>query len=158
MTTSEKLRSMSEEELSRKFYELTDELVPNYGNCKTIEGEIIRAINKLEYRLLNDRDFPHYGYGRETSRPALLFLCNHQDIPAEIREVANIILNTDYCDNTDHFSSDIDEMKDEIVFHILAMRANGTPFTQNKVDMFDYADESCVDDDYEEEEEEEEEE
>ena len=58
----------------KTFAELTDELMPDSGHADTLEGEILRAINKIAYRLFNDGDLPTEGYGVETSGPALMFL------------------------------------------------------------------------------------
>ncbi len=53
---------------------LWDELVPIHGNCDTVAGEIIRAVNRVIYRFYNDGDIAGHGYGRETVNPAIRFL------------------------------------------------------------------------------------
>lgn len=43
-----------------KFYfeglDLYDKLVPKEGSCKTIEGELLRAVSRIKYRWFNDGD------------------------------------------------------------------------------------------------------
>ena len=55
---------------------LYGKLVPNSGNSDTLEGEMLRAINKIIYRYYNDGDYYHEGYGVETAAPAHSFLLN----------------------------------------------------------------------------------
>ena len=49
-------------------------LVPTNGNCNTLRGEILRAANKIDYRLYNDGDKVGSGYGHQTCDPAARFL------------------------------------------------------------------------------------
>ncbi len=49
-------------------------LVPQVGNCNTLRGEVIRAANKIDYRLYNDGDKVGSGYGHQTCDPAARFL------------------------------------------------------------------------------------
>lgn len=49
-------------------------LVPQSGSCATLRGEILRAANKIEYRLYNDGDKVGAGYGHTTCDPAARFL------------------------------------------------------------------------------------
>lgn len=49
-------------------------LVPVNGNCNTLRGEILRAANKIDYRLYNDGDKVGSGYGHQTCDPAARFL------------------------------------------------------------------------------------
>lgn len=49
-------------------------LVPANGNCNTLRGEILRAANKIGYRLYNDGDKVGSGYGHQTCDPAARFL------------------------------------------------------------------------------------
>jgi hypothetical protein len=43
-------------------------------NCNTLRGEILRAANKIDYRLYNDGDKVGSGYGHQTCDPAARFL------------------------------------------------------------------------------------
>lgn len=49
-------------------------LVPQSGNCTTLRGEVIRAANKIDYRLYNDGDKVGAGYGHQTCDAAARFL------------------------------------------------------------------------------------
>ena len=53
---------------------LFDELVEGIGKSKTVAGEILRAVNRIQYRWYNDGDMAGSGYGRETVNPAVRYL------------------------------------------------------------------------------------
>lgn len=53
-------------ELEKRSEVLFEKLVPDQGMCETLEGESLRAINKLIYRYYNDGDYWFDGYGIET--------------------------------------------------------------------------------------------
>ena len=55
-------------------------LVPSMGNAGTMEGEILRAINKIVYRYYNDGDKYFEGYGCETAGPCHAFLVDDTPI------------------------------------------------------------------------------
>ena len=63
-------------ELEDRNEPLYDELVPVSGDAETLEGEMLRAINKIIYRYYNDGDKYYEGYGTETAGPAHSFLIN----------------------------------------------------------------------------------
>ena len=63
-------------ETEKRISVLFDKLVPGSGNADTVEGEIIRAINRIIYRWGNDGDHFARGYGAETAGPAHSFLVN----------------------------------------------------------------------------------
>lgn len=48
--------------------------VPPSGNAPTLGGEMVRAMNRIGYRYLNDGDKLNDGYGRETVNPAARYL------------------------------------------------------------------------------------
>jgi len=56
------------------FEELLTKLMPDNGPAGTLEGEILRAVNRISYRYYNNGDLPTRGYGIETSGHALMFL------------------------------------------------------------------------------------
>jgi hypothetical protein len=60
------------EDRNEKFFDL----VPGAGSADTIEGEMLRAINRIVYRYYNDGDEYMRGYGTETAGPAHSFLIN----------------------------------------------------------------------------------
>ncbi len=63
-------------ELEDRNEPLYDKLVPGQGDAETVEGEMLRAINRIVYRYYNDGDEYHTGYGTETAGPAHSFLVN----------------------------------------------------------------------------------
>jgi hypothetical protein len=125
---------MSNEKLETRSDVLFGKLVPGSGNAGTMEGEMLRAINKIVYRHYNDGDYFFTGYGCETAGPAHSFLIQGcplsyklkpifvkaitytSDYEKVIYEVLEIIL--DYIDsrNGDHEVSDVDMYDFESVF------------------------------------------
>ncbi len=63
-------------ELEDRNEPLYDKLVPGQGDAETVEGEMLRAINRIVYRFYNDGDKYFEGYGTETAGPAHSFLIN----------------------------------------------------------------------------------
>jgi hypothetical protein len=63
-------------ELEARNKPLFDKLVPGQGTAETLEGEMLRAVNRLVYRYYNDGDKYNEGYGTETAGPAHSFLVN----------------------------------------------------------------------------------
>ena len=71
-----KINEFVGKELEDRNEPLYDKLVPGSGAAETVEGEILRAINKIIYRYYNDGDEYYTGYGIETAGPAHSFLVN----------------------------------------------------------------------------------
>ena len=65
---------------------LFKKLVPRNGNADTLEGEILRAMNKVAYRYWNDGDIYNKGYGRETVNPAMNFLKKYKNLVPGLAE------------------------------------------------------------------------
>ncbi len=65
-----------EGELEKRNEALYDVLVPGSGKTGTVEGEMLRAINKIVYRWWNDGDKFYEGYGAETAGPSHSYLIN----------------------------------------------------------------------------------
>jgi len=63
-------------ELEARNNPLYNKLVPGQGNAETVEGEMLRAMNRIAYRYYNDGDKYFQGYGTETAGPAHSFLVN----------------------------------------------------------------------------------
>jgi hypothetical protein len=63
------------------------QLVPGMGKCDTVEGEMLRAINKIIYRKYNDGDYFFEGYGCETAGPAHSYLINESPIAKRLNEI-----------------------------------------------------------------------
>ena len=70
------LKEFVGKELEDRNEPLYDKLVPGNGDAETVEGEMLRAINRIVYRFYNDGDKYFEGYGTETAGPAHSFLVN----------------------------------------------------------------------------------
>ena len=64
---------------------LFDKLVANSGASETVEGEILRAVNRIIYRWGNDGDYFWTGYGAETVGPAMAYLITSFGMPDELQ-------------------------------------------------------------------------
>ena len=71
-----KINEFVGKELEDRNEPLYDKLVPGQGDAETVEGEMLRAINRIIYRYYNDGDEYFRGYGIETAGPAHSFLVN----------------------------------------------------------------------------------
>lgn len=74
-------------EATKKMEALFDELVPDEGPAKTVAGEIVRAVSRLEYRYYNDGDKIGCEYGNETCNSAARYLGNYNKLRNIIRTV-----------------------------------------------------------------------
>ena len=63
------------------------QLIPGSGKCDTVEGEMLRAINKIIYRYYNDGDYFFEGYGCETAGPAHSYLINESPLAKRLNEI-----------------------------------------------------------------------
>ena len=112
------------EDRNEEFYHL----VPGQGKADTMEGEMLRAINKIVYRWYNDGDEYHIGYGTETAGPAHSFLVNANH-PLKAKLYAMFTRGTDY-------ETTIKAVLEEILDYIEGMAGNYTDNTLG--DMLDY--------------------
>jgi len=126
-------------ELEDRNEPLYDELVPGSGKADTVEGEMLRAINRIVYRYYNDGDEYHTGYGTETAGPAHSYLVN---APHPIRYEVTTLFK-----NGTNYEQTIKDVLDRILDHIESRRGKYTP---NSEDMYDYEPE-FEDDEFEEE-------
>ena len=70
------LKEFIKKELEDRNEPLYAKLVPSNGDAETLEGEMLRAINRIIYRWFNSGDKYYEGYGTETAGPAHSFLVN----------------------------------------------------------------------------------
>tara|TARA_R110000822_G_scaffold135385_1_gene272955 strand:- start:277 stop:762 length:486 start_codon:yes stop_codon:yes gene_type:complete len=119
---------------------LYDKLVAGSGKSDTMEGEMLRAINRIVYRYYNDGDEYHTGYGTETAGPAHSFLVNANT------GVRSAMVRL-FSDGT-NYEETIEDALEHILSHIEAKQGKYTKNTAG--DMFDY-DAEFEDDTYEEE-------
>jgi len=118
---------------------LYDKLVAGSGKSDTVEGEMLRAINRIVYRYYNDGDEYHTGYGTETAGPAHSFLVNANH---PLRSLVSTLFK-----KGTNYEQTIKDVLDAILDHIESRQGKYTP---NNEDMYDYESE-FEDDTYEEE-------
>ena len=119
---------MINKKLETRNENLYDKLVPGMGNAKTVEGEMLRAINRIAYRYYNDGDEYHTGYGTETAGPAHSFLVNASH-PLKSAMVKIFGDGTNY-------EQTIKDALSTILDYIESRQGKYTP--NNVGDMFDY--------------------
>lgn len=117
-------------ELEKRNEVLYDKLVPGSGAAGTIEGEMLRAMNRLIYRYYNDGDKYFEGYGTETAGPAHSFLvnANHPQKSAMIKLFTEPRGDSEY-------EQMLKDALDVILDHIESRQGN---YTESNEDMFDY--------------------
>ena len=133
------LKESVSKDLENRNQPLYDELVAGSGESDTMEGEMLRAINRIVYRYYNDGDEYHTGYGIETVGPAHSFLVNAN---TEVKSAMNMIFK-----NGTNYEKTIEDALEHILSHIEAKQGKYTKNTAG--DMFDY-DAEFEDDTYEE--------
>tara|TARA_Y100000361_G_C11149290_1_gene340068 strand:- start:496 stop:1473 length:978 start_codon:yes stop_codon:yes gene_type:complete len=136
-------------EMEKRNEKLFSELVPGSGNADTIEGEILRAINRIVYRYYNDGDFFYRGYGTETAGPAHSFLINSNDIPFQLQSTLTSTFNKAIDAPEEGYERLIKFALEQILDYIEGKDGN---YTKSNENMFDYPsefeDEEDYDDDY----------
>ncbi len=128
---------------------LFNKLVPVQGKCETLEGETLRAINRIIYRYFNDGDYWFTGYGIETAGAAETFLRLHA--PIDLRPELNESYGTEDKDYEKPLIVALEKILDYI--------ESRTQYAPNHQDMHDceprYEEDEEYEDEYEEEYEEE---
>ena len=121
--------------LEKRNEPLYDKLVPGSGNSDFIEGEILRAINRIIYRYYNDGDFFYKGYGAETAGPAHSFLTNSREIPFELQTTLSSIFNKAIDAPEDGYERLLKFALEKILDYIESKDGN---YTESSEDMFSY--------------------
>ena len=121
---------------------LFDKLVPGQGQADTVEGEMLRAINRIVYRYYNDGDEYMRGYGTETAGPAHAFLVDSNNPK---KSALNQIFST----GTNYETT----IKDALELIVDYIESRNGEYTKNNLgDMLSYdahfEDEEDYDDDY----------
>lgn len=106
---------------------LFSRLVPFEGHCETLEGETLRAVNRIIYRYYNDGDYWWMGYGCETAGPAETFLRLHS--PVNVRAELSASDGT----NDKRYEKQLEAILEKVLTHIEGVK----DFTPNTVDMLD---------------------
>ena len=129
---------------------LTDKLVPGSGAAETVEGELMRAINRLVYRWYNDGDYFYKGYGAETAGPAHSFLVNSNQIEFPLQSTLTSTFNKAMNADEDEYERLIKFALEKVVDHVEATPED--EYTKLDKEMFDFEsefkDEEDYDDDY----------
>ena len=89
-----------------------EKLVPAVGKADTKAGEVIRALNRIGYRWLNDGDMVGIEYGNETCNPAARFLGTV--VPDEVIPCINALWGTCWNDEKKY-----EELLEELIMKVM---------------------------------------
>ena len=129
-------------ELEDRNEPLFSKLVPGQGKAETLEGEMLRAINRIVYRYYNDGDKYYEGYGAETAGPAVSFLVNAvHPLRAKMSRIMDGKILSD-----NEYENMLKEALGLILDYIEGKEGEYTKNTQG--DIFDYESEYEDEDDY----------
>ena len=128
--------------LSSEYNRLRSELVPDYGKCDTLEGELLRASSRIYY------DYYNNGFGNNWSG-AYNFLDEHLGLTASERKAlrgyarGKIINRARYGRDT-AIASVLENLSNRVVNHILNIERSGNGWTLNHGDMFELQEKSSL--------------
>jgi hypothetical protein len=137
-TTEDVVTEFVGKELEDRNEPLYDKLVPGNGDAETVEGEMLRAINRIIYRYYNDGDEYFTGYGIETAGPAHSFLVNaNHPLRAVVAKI--------FKEGTDYEKT----IKDVLISILDYIESKEGEYTKNTLGgIFDYEPEFEEEDDY----------
>lgn len=121
-------------ELQERNDVLFQKLVPSSGVCETLEGELLRSLNRLCYRWYNDGDYWYESYGCITAGPAESFLRRHS--PKEIRDKLSQVLSRSDGKREDEYEKCLLELVETVVSYV---EGRGENTVLNFTDMLDLA-------------------
>lgn len=136
-------KALNEQKVFNEFEELTDKYMPDEGNADTLAGELLRAVNRIEYRYFNDGDMAGEGYGKETVNPAVRFLFANVDLRKCEQLLARAVhylmdcVNRGYVSNSDEYEHILNNLKVSISNYIYTNQLWNMP---NNEDMLAYRD------------------
>lgn len=145
------IKEFLDEPLKSRNGKLYDDLVPNMGKTGTVEGEMLRAINKIVYRYYNDGDKFYEGYGCETAGPAHSFLVNSNKIDPKIQKYLQQIFSDIEFSNDSKYEKGLTEATELIVSYLEKLDGNTTKSTEDMYDfepIFEEEEEEDDEDDY----------
>ena len=123
-------------ELEKRNEPLYDELVPGQGASDYVEGEMIRAINRIIYRFYNDGDKFWDDYGTETAGPAHSYLINSDRIPQEIRsKLESIFDEIVHVPEDEAYTVAVKKALGVVLDYVESKEGN---YTEHGEDLFDY--------------------
>ncbi len=77
------------DKIEKELHAFHNELVHNKGMAKTVEGEMVRAMERLLYRYFNDGDYYFRGYGKQTCAPSVEYLKTKTPISKQLTTALN---------------------------------------------------------------------
>lgn len=124
---------------------LFNKLVPGSGVSDTVEGEVLRAINRIIYRYYNDGDYYDKGYGTETAGPAQAYLVGGgHEMARHLKSIFDKYENTSLGEDSKLYEATIEKALEEILTWVESKKGKYTPNTE---DMLKY-DARFEDDEY----------
>ena len=131
------LKTQAEEKLKEigndwSFEHVFDTLVPDSGKCDTLAGEILRAVNKIEYRWFNDGDRFNEDYGIETCGQPAYFLAQIEVDDGE--PFWDLILDVDKNGDDSEYEKMIENLKSKA---IELLKAHNELLATETNDMYD---------------------
>ena len=122
-------------QLEKRNDELFDKLVQRTGKSNFIEGEMLRAINKIVYRFYNDGDVYYNGYGCETAGPAHSFLINCTEINGVLQDKIMKAFDKEcYAHDDEIYEAGLETVLTLIVDYVEGIE----DYTATDQEMFDY--------------------
>ena len=139
------LKEFVSKELEDRNEPLYDKLVPGNGDAETLEGEMLRAINRIIYRYFNSGDKYYEGYGTETAGPAHSFLVNANH---PLKAMMNRLFREFISD--DEYEKMLNEVLEAILTHIESKQGEYTKNTLGGIFKYEpeFEDMEEDDDDY----------
>ena len=136
-------------QLEKRNNVLFDKLVQRTGKSNFIEGEMLRAINRIAYRFYNDGDVYYEGYGCETAGPAHSFLINCTEINSVLQDKTRKAFDKEcYAHDDEIYEAGLETVLTLIIDYIEGLEN----YTETDQEMFDYEAEYEYEDEEEEEE------
>lgn len=117
---------------------LYKKLVGSSGKSDTVEGEMLRAINKIIYRYYNDGDYYFSGYGAETAGPAATYFYKSNKIDSALKSKIIDLLDKSRSGrfgSTKQYEDSLYKILSIIIDHI---KSKGKDLTKNTEDMYDF--------------------
>jgi hypothetical protein len=112
--------------------DLWDKLVPFEGKCDTVEGETLRAINRIMYRRYNDGDYFYEGYGAygNAAGSAHAYLVEACPIKDKLKPILDSAVNA--------IDSSYEDSLNKALAVVLDWIESRDKYTENEDDMFDF--------------------
>lgn len=125
---------------NERFQELTDLHMKGVGKSDTVRGELIRAVNRIGYRYLNDGDFIGVGYGNETCNAAGRYIFKHGN--KEMADILSSMWNGEVNDSDTEMADSAYEILLSALVEETVKYADSTDskLDEETEDMFDYSD------------------